>query len=222
MSFHRDGFEIVDDFISEPHLLNILSELELSGQKICGGGLRSPEKVFDAVKSLIDSPELLQRAESYLGSASYFVRAILFDKTPSNNWLVSWHQDKTIAVSHKKNILGWGPWSVKGDYHHVQPDIGVLNNMVTFRLHLDASTEENGCIRLIPGSHEQGLLAASEIASCVEKSEFVLCEAKRASALVMRPHILHASSKASKPSSRKVLHVEYSSYSLPEGLQYVD
>jgi len=218
--FIEDGFEIVNDFVEPSYLDKIKTEVEVSNLKIKGGGIRNAEKKFHSVQALLNLGVLSELASSYLGKKSSLVRVILFDKTPSNNWLVTWHQDKTIAVSSKKEIEGWGPWSIKGECHHVQPGINVLNSMVTFRLHLDESTKENGCLRVIPGSHRWGVLKQEEIINYVQDAIPVQCIAKRYSALVMRPHILHASSKATEPSSRRVLHVEYSSYTLPNGLSW--
>ncbi|WP_141215531.1 hypothetical protein [Hahella sp. CCB-MM4] len=48
----------------------------------------------------------------------------------------------------------------------------------------------------------------------------VSCEAIEGSILVMRPHLLHASSKAIAPTNRRILHVEYSDYRLPEGIHW--
>jgi len=219
--FSSHGFEIVDEFIDEKYLVDITSEMDSSNILISGGGLRNPETKYKSVRDLLASGLLSELAESYLEGYPQFVRAILFNKTPSNNWLVSWHQDKTIAVSCKKEVDGWGPWSIKSGRHHVQPDVSVLNSMVTFRIHLDESTDENGCVRLIPGSHKQGLMSATEISSYIQYAKSVQCIAKRYSVLVMRPHILHASSKAKNPSNRRVLHLEYSSYNLPNGLKWV-
>ena len=147
------------------------------------------------------SPKLQGRASEYLSGNPNIVRVILFDKTPENNWLVAWHQDKTIALSGKADIEGWGPWSMKDGTHHVQPPLEVLNNMVTFRIHLDDATPDNGCLRVIRGSHKLGILSVAEISDHVAASEPVECEVKAGTAFVMRPHLLHASSKAINPSN---------------------
>ena len=221
MPFSREGFEIVNDFIDPVYLDAVKSETDEVEFGKNRGGIRGAENKFGSVRSLLDSDVLSRSAEAYLGGKPCFVRAILFNKTPSNNWLVTWHQDRTIAVSSKREIDGWGPWSIKDGCHHVQPGIDVLNSMVTFRLHIDESTEENGCLKVIPESHKIGVMSQPEIKSYVQDSIPVQCLAKPYSALVMRPHILHASSKATKPSNRRVLHVEYSSYTLPIGLKWV-
>ncbi len=54
----------------------------------------------------------------------------MFDKTPSGNWPLDWHQDRTIAVKHRIEIPGFGPWSMKGGVHHVAPPIDLLARML--------------------------------------------------------------------------------------------
>ncbi len=221
MSFSRDGYEIVNDFIEPVYLDAIKAETEMFDFEVNKAGIRNAEVRLESVRALLNTGALSKHAESYLGKQSNFVRAILFDKTPKNNWLVTWHQDKTIMVSSKQDIEGWGAWSIKNGCHHVQPGLEVLNSMVAFRLHIDASTEESGCLRVIPESHAQGVMLQTEIDDYVRQSVSIQCIAKAYSALIMRPHLLHASSKAARPSHRRVLHVEYSSYVLPEGLAWV-
>ena len=184
------------------------------------GGIRNIEKKSARVLEYATSSSMLNTAEQYLSGAPKLVRAIYFNKTPSNNWLVTWHQDKTVSVSEKFEKKGWSTWSVKDHMHHVQPPLFVLDEMVTFRVHLDASTLETGCLKVIPNSHTLGILGQENIDEFVDDAEVFLCSAPRGSALVMRPHILHSSSKATSPSHRRVLHLEYSSYSLPQGVTW--
>jgi ectoine hydroxylase-related dioxygenase (phytanoyl-CoA dioxygenase family) len=60
----------------------------------------------------------------------------------------------TIAVQDKVEAEGFGPWSVKADVIHVQPPASILECMLSVRLHLDDCGEENGALRVIPGSHK--------------------------------------------------------------------
>jgi ectoine hydroxylase-related dioxygenase (phytanoyl-CoA dioxygenase family) len=95
------------------------------------------------------------------------VRSILFDKTPDQNWAVSWHQDLTIALERRVDVPGYGPWSVKDGVVHAQGPVELLEKMVTVRIHLDDTPAENGALRVIPGSHRHGRLsdeAAEELA----------------------------------------------------------
>jgi hypothetical protein len=221
MSFTKNGFEIFNNALTDEDLVPIKAELQQVSLPEFTAGIRNADKKFLSINGLITSHKLLDKAKQYLSGAPSIVRVILFDKTPDNNWLVSWHQDKTICVSERKEMTGWGPWTLKDGIHHVQPPLDVLNQMVTFRIHLDDSTLETGCLRVIPKSHSLGILSNNQIQEIANKQNAVDCVAEAGSILVMRPHLLHASSKAALPSQRRVIHVEYSSYNLPLNLKWV-
>lgn len=220
MSYFVGGYEIVDGFVTQAQIELVTSETQSKEIAFAGGGIRNAEKKYSSIHNLAWSNDLLARANNYLNKPSKLVRAILFNKTEKNNWLVGWHQDKTVAVSREFDAEGWGPWSIKDDVVHVQPPIVVLNQMITFRIHLDDSSQANGCLKVLPKSHELGILDQNDIQEYVQHNRSVICEARSGSALVMRPHILHASSKAKNPSQRRVLHLEYSSYKLPSGISW--
>lgn len=137
------------------------------------------------------------------------VRAILFDKTPATNWKVAWHQDLTIAVQEKRDLPGYGPWSVKDDTVHVQPPMSLLQGMVTLRLHLDDTPESNGALRVVPGSHLGGRLDPTSISHARRSHPEHVCEADAGDVLLMKPLILHASSASTRPGHRRVVHIEY-------------
>ena len=220
MRLKDSGFELLSNFIDPGIAESILSEVESDLQKSKGGGIRNADKKFGSIAKLSSSDQMLSSASKYLDGCPKLVRSILFDKSPTNNWLVTWHQDKTVALSSKFEKLDWGPWSVKDDTHHVQPPVAVLENMVTFRIHLDDSTIENGCLKVISASHMSGVLSQDQIYAYAATNVETLIVAPALSALAMRPHILHASSKASKPSRRRILHLEYSGHDLPEGINW--
>jgi len=215
-----DGYELINAFISQNQLISVTKEITSLGLPANMGGIRNAEKKFPSIHKLANSEHLNTQAKKYLNGPVSLVRAILFNKTAENNWLVTWHQDKTIAVSKKIEMNQWGPWSVKDETPHVQPPIEVLNEMVTFRIHLDDTNQENGCLKIFPQSQKLGILDHASIQEYVQNHSPVICEAPAGSALIMRPHILHSSSKASNPSQRWVLHLEYSSFKLPSGIEW--
>lgn len=216
----EDGFEIIDNFISEEERLNFTRDIE-NIEFIDGiGGIRNVEKKLTSVSDYLQSSNIYEKAALYLKGEPKFVRAILFNKTPQNNWLVTWHQDKTVAVSASTKPDGWGPWSTKDGVLHVQPPLEVLNEMIAIRIHIDASTDENGCLKVLPKTHELGIVSPEEVSQLAANEEAISCVAKRGSALVMRPHVLHSSSKGANPSQRRVLHLEFSSYCLPKGISW--
>lgn len=220
MSLNESGYELIKNFLSMEMATSIINEVDQELVKNQGGGIRNAEKKFTSVNVFASSADMLSQAEKYLTGRASLVRAILFDKSPENNWLVTWHQDKTVAVSSKFEAEGWGPWSVKEGVHHVQPPVEVLEDMVAFRIHFDESNLQNGCLKVIPGSHILGILSQDHIYNVDKSGAAVIVEAPALSALVMRPHLLHASNKGTKPSRRRVLHLEYSSYKLKNGVQW--
>ena len=198
-------------------LLAWLSALDLGPLR---GGIRRIERQLPAVAALATAERLLNRVRPCLPGEPQLVRAIYFDKSPRNNWSVTWHQDRTVSVRQRFRAAGWKAWSVKAGAWHVQPPLAVLENMATLRLHLDPADRENGCLKVLPGSHRKGVLAAAEMQVLVDRSEPVFCEVPAGGALMMRPLILHASEKVFNGKPRRVLHFEYSCHRLPEGIAW--
>jgi ectoine hydroxylase-related dioxygenase (phytanoyl-CoA dioxygenase family) len=220
VSFDSAGYEVIENVLSAveaQRLLAALGKLKVAPRR---GGVRRIERLVPEVAALAQSRQLLRIAEKYLPDPSGLVRAIYFDKSPDNNWFVTWHQDRTVAVSVRFESAEWGPWSRKAGAWHTQPPIDVLERMVTIRIHLDAATKANGCLKIIPGSHRLGLVASDRVLEYVDKDHVVYCETPVGGAVVMRPHIMHASEKSRTNAPRRVLHFEYSSFRLPEGVAW--
>jgi ectoine hydroxylase-related dioxygenase (phytanoyl-CoA dioxygenase family) len=111
------------------------------------------------------------------------------------------------------------PWSVKEGVPHVQPPVELLEQMLTVRLHLDDCDETNGALRVLPGSHRLGRLSADAIKSLREETA-VACSVAAGGALVMRPLLLHSSERSHRESHRRVIHLEYAGFDLPDGLEW--
>ena len=218
MQFFENGCEIVKDFISENWLYTILKEIETSEVSTEVSGVRNINKKLKSVAEYLNSTEFKEKASGFVPVNAQLVRAILFNKSPESNWFVTWHQDKTVSVSRKFEELGWGAWSVKENTLHVQPPLAVLESMVTIRIHLDSTPKENGCLKVIPNSHKLGILNPEQINEVVTSENVYFCEAEKCAALIMRPHLLHASSKSSEPNNRRVLHFEFSNWQLPSAV----
>ena len=220
LEFEQDGVEIRKAVLSGEIIEFVKSDIDLESAKLRKYGVRNLEKRFDSIFTLASSANLLSIAGRLLEARASLVRALFFDKTAGKNWFVTWHQDKTVTLNRQMDVEGWGPWSFKDGVHHVQPPLPVLNKMIALRLHIDPADEENGCLKVIPGSHEYGVLKQSEIEAIVTRSTAVPCVVEAGDAVIMRPHILHSSSKAKRPIHRRVVHLEYSSYELPDGISW--
>ncbi len=219
-----DGYAIVEDVLSRQQVDDLLHALECIGDT---GSVRKRGGIF-AVRNLLDeSAEVRELAgsdairalvEPILGAHFFPVRGILFDKIPDANWKVPWHQDVIIAVRERVEAEGFGPWSMKADVLHVQPPAAILERMLTVRLHLDPCGEENGALRVLPGSHIRGKIPEDEIASLRASLPEEVCAVGLGGALLMRPLLLHASSPSRVPGHRRVVHLDYASVQLPNGM----
>ena len=150
------------------------------------------------------------------------MRGVYLDKHKDANWKVAWHQDLTIAVRQRKEVEGYGPWSIKVGIQHVQPPVAVLEKMLAVRVHLDDTDESNGALRVIPGSHRHGRLNSEDIQDWKASSTPVSCAVKRGGVMLLRPLLLHASSLAFAPGHRRVLHFEYAAGELGSGLEWYE
>lgn len=215
-----NGYKLVSGFLTPEQLAPIYHDIETATLPVKSGGIRNAEKKFSAINALAKSEHLKQQAQKYLAGNPSLVRAILFNKTAANNWFVTWHQDRTVAISEKFDNDLWGAWSIKDGVNHAQPPLAVLNEMVSIRIHLDDTDPGNGCLKLLPNSHHLGVLEQNEVREYVQNNKPIFCDAKAGSALIMRPHILDASSKATKASPRRILHLEYSGFNQPAGISW--
>jgi hypothetical protein len=169
---------------------------------------------------------LVQRVRTRLTSGNVLplsavaVQCTLFDKTPNRNWLVALHQDLSIPVRARVDHPSLGAWSKKEGAHFVQPPVEVLERLIAVRVHIDDCGIENGPLKVVPGSHTAGRLdpsAAIELRAAFGETP---CLAKSGDAVIMRPLLLHASSKAQAPSRRRVVHILFGPPALPHGLEW--
>ncbi len=221
-----NGFAVIPnvlDPVTVDRLIDQLSQLPLSNATKRRGqsyfGIRNLLTLSTVVEELALSKSIREIVEQVDGQHARVVKGIFFDKTPEANWKVVWHQDLTIAVRSRKEVDGFKCWSVKAGLNHVQPPSSVMETMITLRLHLDDTSEHNGALKVIPGSHRYGRLSADKIRKLQRETAAVSCTVGKGGALIMRPLLLH-SSTVSNGSHRRVVHLEYASVELPGGLEW--
>jgi ectoine hydroxylase-related dioxygenase (phytanoyl-CoA dioxygenase family) len=205
--------------ISAPEMARLLERIEAAGLPRSRAGIRHAMKNPDVAELARDS-RLLGMAQSVLGPEAFPFRATLFDKSPTANWLVVWHQDTAMPLRERRETPGWGPWSTKDIVVYAHAPASALSQVLALRLHLDDSTAANGPLRVLPGTHMLGVLTDDQLHEQSVKMAPVDCLVPAGGVLAMRPLIVHASSKSQSEVSRRVLHIEYSaSLSLADGLQ---
>jgi len=215
LQVESDGYALVHRCVSEETIQRLEAALDASQH-----GIRNL-LCSQIVRAIASSDEVRTPVVSILGTECFAVRGIFFNKNPSANWKVTWHQDCVIAVCEKLDIEGWGPWSSKASVIHVRPTFEVLQQMLAIRIHLDDCGKENGPLRVLPGSHRNGILSDIEIQNRSKESA-VACAVLRGDAILMRPLILHSSPLATKPCLRRVVHLEFAAAELPHGAKWYD
>ncbi len=225
-SLHDQGYAVEDDVLDDAAIARLLSILEPycnTKQSQTGRAVHAIRNLFEVLPELspiVDQPGVRGLVNPILGRDAFAVRAIYFDKPEDANWKVPWHQDQTIAVKQRIDTPGFGPWSVKEGVPHVEPPTSILEQMLTARIHLDDCANNNGPLRVIPGSHRLGRLTPEEVSEQLDKHGEAKCTVKAGGVVLMRPTILHASSPAESPSHRRVIHLEFAVNTLPGGLEW--
>jgi len=177
--------------------------------------------VPDLAPFLVATGEVGRFATSVLGGDCSPVRAVLLDKSPVANWSLPWHQDRTIVVSRRVEVGGFGPWTIKHGLLHVEPPVDVLSRMVTLRIHLDPVPETNAPLLVAPGSHRLGRIPEKDIAAVVRRCGTLTCLASPGDIWLYATPILHASAAAAELMHRRVLQVDYAVGRLPGGLTWL-
>lgn len=147
--------------------------------------------------------------QGLLEAASVAIQAITFDKTPETNWKVSWHQDLMFPFARTVSNAGYALACQKDGTPFARPPAVVLAELTAVRLSLDPCGIENGPLRVSPATHKEGIIPVAKIADRVVRAGEIACMNAFGDLLLMKPLLLHASSQATSPSHRRVLHFVY-------------
>lgn len=223
--YFANGYTVIEDIFSEDEIEAVLNEIV----KVSTGSpvfrksndlfaIRQFLKQVPEAVSFIFTEKLKNLITTVFGEGYFVVKSIYFDKPEHSNWFVAFHQDLTISVEKKSDVDGYGPWTVKQDQFAVQPPIDILENNFTIRIHLDDTDNENGALKVIPGSHVKGVIRfeSPEESGGVK----VFCPVKKGGVMLMSPLLFHASNRTTNNKKRRVIHIEFSNQQLPEGLNW--
>lgn len=222
MSAYRldeDGFETIRDVLREEDCVNLIACLE--NINVQGAGTRSLLR-HDWCTSLISQVREHPRVKEIVPANYVAAQCTYFEKSAAKNWLVSIHQDLSIQVESRLDHPALRGWSEKEGELFVQPPEDVLAQLVAIRVHLDACSEDDGPLQFIPRTHVLGRVTAHAASALRKSGPFVSCLQAPGDVLAMRPLALHASSKATGASKRRVLHIVFGPPQLPFGLQWPD
>ena len=146
-----------------------------------------------------------------LSPSAIAIQAIAFDKTANTNWQVTWHQDLMYPFTAHPHSTDYTLSCEKDGVVYARPPLPVLEQLTAVRLHLDDCDEGNGPLKISPGSHQHGIVKSKDVVSLVQTHGEVTCLAREGEVILMKVLALHASSKATHPKHRRVLHIVYHS-----------
>ncbi len=221
----EQGYLVIDNVFTPSETKQISALIKAADT--AGAAFRKTKELFAIRRFLQELPgaaplvltdRLKEIVTEYAGHGFFVTKSIYFDKPEQSNWFVAYHQDLTISVDKKRELPGFGPWTVKQDQFAVQPPVALLEQNVTLRIHLDDTDETNGALKVIPGSHRRGICRPEHIARTRDRE--VLCVVPRGAVMLMKPLLLHASGRSSGNRRRRVIHIEFSNAALPEGLAW--
>ena len=205
----EQGLEIIPQVFEGKELAAVIASLDELPLRHGRAGARNALQI-KSVRALAGDSRLINLASNILGGSAVPFRATLFDKSLQANWLVVWHQDTALPVRARQDARGWGPWSVKEGVVCAHAPADALEQVLAIRIHLDDSNEQNGSLRVLLGTHTLGVLSDDETHDLAKKIPPVDCHVAAGGVLLMRPLLVHSSSKAkSQNARRRVLHVEY-------------
>ena len=214
------GFGIINYIYTRKHL-NVLRR-QIDRDLLKGDtSLHAQRQIFEKVPALKNMlfHKNLNRIIHSINPKAFLVKSMYFDKPPRSNWYVNWHQDKTIHLKERKEVAGYSMWTQKEGIMAVCPPLEVLKHNFTIRIHLDDTDAKNGCLRVIPGSHNK-ILTDDEIRLITESSIAYDCEVMAGGIQIMHPLLLHASNRTKNQKRRRVIHLEFSDAQLDGGLEW--
>jgi ectoine hydroxylase-related dioxygenase (phytanoyl-CoA dioxygenase family) len=208
------GYSVMPELIGHDDICDLIHNLPVSG-----AGMR---RILDTpwCATLAGRIARDQRISGVLPESPVAVQCTLFSKSTEANWLVPLHQDLSIPVAERVNSEQCSGWSEKEGELFMQPPVCVLEQLLTIRLHLEDCDEQNGALRVVPGSHRLGRLNSSESHQERAQQGTVVVSVPSGGAMLMRPLLLHASSKANVDRPRRVLHFVFGPQHLPAGLRW--
>lgn len=224
---HYQGFTITDPIYSEQETEQLIALIESADA--ANETFRKSTDIFAIRQLLKEIPETIplifnsrfrEILQTLAGDDYFPVKSIYFDKPEASNWYVACHQDLTISVDQKTELPGYSSWTKKHNQFAVQPPTEFLENIVTLRIHLDNTDEQNGALNVIAGSHAKGVYRPETIDWQEEKGIF--CPVKKGGIMLMKPLLLHRSFRTSNNRRRRVIHIEFSNKELPAKLNWAE
>ncbi|SDM67855.1 phytanoyl-CoA dioxygenase family protein [Allokutzneria albata] len=199
LSYEDEGYAVFRDVLDPSLMAEVRSHVEWLHRE--HPGRRGEQLSHELVAAdpfwirLVSDDRLLDIASAFLGDDLALFASHYISKPPYSGQPVLWHQD--------------------GAFWPLDP-----MRVITLWLAVDESTPENGCLRVIPGSHRMDLGATRERADVdnvlgaettldVDESQAVDLLLRPGDVEVHHPHIVHGSNANTSPKRRCGLTIRY-------------
>lgn len=207
------GYSVTEPIFGDEECLQLISLIESSQKRYA---IRQLVNKLPKIEEVVFQNEKFKKLYTSICSTDYFLsKAIFFNKIGKFNWFVSHHQDLSISVKKNVAIDGYSNWTNKNGQLGVIPPQEILEKVITFRIHLDKTDELNGALKVILGSHKKGIIRIDENFKKENTGKEELCAVKQGGVMLMKPLILHASSKSLTNQDRRVIHLEFCNQEIP-------
>lgn len=218
-TFERDGFLVLGRVLEDEHVARLSRTLDdLLARDL---SRRTPDFVVDrnsttalrninhftkywiGGEGLITQPVVLGAIGDLLGDDVRFHHTKVFLKPPFEGTAKEWHQDFNSYVddAERERLRPMG----RGLSFRDVP-------LIAAQYYLDDSTESNGCLQFVPGSHTWGLLGKIDDNTRADRypaDQVVKAPAPAGSAVLFHALTLHYSSPNQSPNPRRAPIVQY-------------
>jgi non-heme Fe2+,alpha-ketoglutarate-dependent halogenase len=183
-AYDRDGFVAPIDIFSADEAAAIRAALEEAERvwpdELAGANRNNAHYVLPVLDQITHDSRILDAVQDVIGPDILVAGTTLFIKEPETKGFISWHQDaRYIGLEPHDWVTGW--------------------------LAISDVTEENGCMRMIPGSHkaplvehvdtfgEDNLLTRGQTVPDVDEAAAVAVPLKPGQMSLHHPRIVHGS-----------------------------
>ena len=211
----NNGYSITKPIFGNEELLRLISLIENSEKSYVVRQLVN--KIPEVLEVVFQNKKFRKLYKSVCDEDYFLSKAIFFNKPAKSNWFVSHHQDLSISVKNKIEKEEYTNWTNKNGQLGVIPPKEILENTVTFRIHLDETNTNNGALRVIVKTHKKGIIRIDESFNKDKLGREELCEVDAGGVMLMKPLLLHASSKSTSENDRRVIHLEFCNQEIPVG-----
>ena len=183
-AYQRDGFVAPINIFTADEVAQILAELDAAeaahGEQLQAAGRNNAHYVLPVLDRIAHDQRILDAVEDVIGQDILVAGTTLFIKEPETTGFISWHQDA--------RYIGLEP-----------------HDWVTAWLAISDVNEENGCMRMVPGTHaaplvdhvdtfgEDNMLTRGQTVPDVDEASAVPVEMTGGQLSLHHPRIVHGS-----------------------------